>query len=107
MSKGLALSCAIVFAGLTMPAHGQTAAPFDHRAAWFASLPDDERDVVVNEVRAHYHDRIEHWRGLSSDQKRAVVDGVRAQRQARERYRAQAWQDWRRDLGCGAGGCGD
>ncbi|MGH6903874.1 MAG: hypothetical protein ACREIR_14160, partial [Geminicoccaceae bacterium] len=77
MSKGLALSCAIVIGALplaTMPAHGQTTAPFDHRAAWFASLPDDERDVVVNEVRAHYHDRIEHWRGLSSDQKRAVVD---------------------------------
>lgn len=100
MAKALVLSCAITIGALplaSLPSHGQTPAPFDHRAAWFADLPDDQRDIVINEVRAHYHDRIEQWRRLSSDQKRAIVDGLRAQRLEREQYRERAWQDWRKD----------
>ena len=93
MSKRLIGSLALTISWLTVPAHAQLAAPFDQRAAWFANLPHDERDAVINDVQAQYDARIDR-RGA---RKQAVVD-VRTQ-QERDRYREWAWQDWRKDRG--------
>jgi hypothetical protein len=83
MSKRLIGSLALTISWLTVPAHAQLAAPFDQRAAWFANLPHDERDAVINDVRAQYQQ---------------ALAGLRTQ-QERDRYREWAWQDWRKDRG--------
>jgi hypothetical protein len=93
MSKRLIGSVALTISWLTVPAQAQMDGPFDRHAAWFANLPHDEGDVVIEAVRAQYQSRGDR-RGA---QTRTAVD-LRSQEE-RDLYRAWAWQDWRKDRG--------
>ena len=97
MSKRFIGSLALTVAWLTVTAYAQPVAPFDQSVAWFANLPHDERDVVIDDARAQYDTGIEQSRTPPPGQKQAVV-GVRTQEE-RDRYRVWAWQDWRKDRG--------
>jgi hypothetical protein len=97
MSKRLIGSLALTVAWLTVTAYVQPAAPFSQRVAWFASMSHDQRDALIDDVRTQHDTQVEPSRTPSTERKQAVV-GVRTQ-QERDRYRAWAWQDWRKDRG--------